>query len=108
MAYIVKQKIKGKDYYYLRESRREGKKVKSISVAYLGKTRKEAEKKAKQVQEKGLKTQKTGKESMEEGKEKVEKKEKQVEQKKVQNKPITIDDIATFCKRKGFVFPSSL
>ena len=45
MSYIVKQKIKGKDYYYLRESRREGKKVKSISVAYLGKTRKEAEEK---------------------------------------------------------------
>src|SRR3989344_5639739 len=94
MAYIVKQKIKGKDYYYLRESRREGKKVKSISVAYLGKTRKEAEEKAKQ-----LKMQKTEKKDMPE-------KEKQTEKK--EQKPITIEDISTFCKRKGFVFPSSL
>ena len=46
MAYIVKQKVHGKDYYYLRKSVREGKKVLSKNLAYLGKTREEAEIKA--------------------------------------------------------------
>ena len=41
--FIVKKKIKGKEYYYLRESRREKGKVKAKTVAYLGKTKKEAE-----------------------------------------------------------------
>ena len=35
--FIAKQKVNGKDYYYLRKSVREGDKVKSKSVAYLGK-----------------------------------------------------------------------
>ena len=43
--YIVKKEISGKDYYYLRESRRENGKVKAVTVAYLGKNKKEAEKK---------------------------------------------------------------
>lgn len=47
--YIVKQKVHGKDYYYLRKSVREGDRVISKSIAYLGKTRKEAEKKMKEV-----------------------------------------------------------
>jgi len=45
MAYIVKQKINGRDYFYLRKSVREGKKVISKHVAYLGSNREEAEKK---------------------------------------------------------------
>lgn len=45
MAYIVKQKINGKDYFYMRKSVREGKKVMSKHVAYLGSDKKEAEKK---------------------------------------------------------------
>jgi len=49
MAYIVKQKVNGNDYYYLRKSVREGSKVISKSIAYLGKTRAEAEKKAKKI-----------------------------------------------------------
>jgi len=49
MAYIVKQKVKGIDYYYLRKSVREGKKVMSKNIAYLGKDKKEAEKKAKEI-----------------------------------------------------------
>lgn len=52
MAYIVKQKVNGKDYYYLRKSIRQGDRVISKSVAYLGKTLEEAEKKAKEVLEK--------------------------------------------------------
>ena len=56
MTYIVKQKIHGKDYYYLRKAVRKGDKVTSKYVAYLGKTKKEAEKKAKEI----LKVRKTG------------------------------------------------
>ena len=46
--FIVKKEIKGKNYYYLRKSIRENKKVKAKTLAYLGKTKKEAEKKAKE------------------------------------------------------------
>jgi len=54
MTFIIKKKISGKEYYYLRESKRvkdeNGKaKIKAITVAYLGKTKKEAEKKAKEI-----------------------------------------------------------
>ncbi len=80
MAFIVKKKVHGNDYYYLNKSVREGDKVKSITIAYLGKTREEAELKAKEI---------------------LNKKE---DDKIV--KSLTIDDIAIFCKRKGFVFPS--
>ena len=45
--YIVKKKIKGKEYYYLNKAIRENGHVKSKNVAYLGKSREEAEKKAK-------------------------------------------------------------
>ena len=47
--YIVKQKVKGHDYYYLRKSVRDGGKVLSKNVAYLGKDKKEAEKKATEI-----------------------------------------------------------
>ncbi len=40
--YIVKKKIKGREYYYLRKAVRENGKVKSTNVAYLGKNKKEA------------------------------------------------------------------
>ena len=46
--FIVKKKIKGKDYFYLRQSTRENGKVKAKTLAYLGKTKKEAEEKAKE------------------------------------------------------------
>ncbi len=50
--YIVKKKIKGNEYFYLNKSVREDGKVKSKNVAYLGKTREEAEKKSKEIIEK--------------------------------------------------------
>lgn len=53
--FIAKQKVKGKDYYYLRQSVRENGKVVSKSIAYLGKTKEEAEKKKIQIL-KNLKT----------------------------------------------------
>ena len=90
MAYIVKQKVNGKDYYYLRKSVREGDKVLSKNLAYLGKTREEAEIKAKEF----LKNMEN---------EKVE--EKKIS-KLVQEK-ISVEELANFCKSKGFVFRSS-
>src|SRR3990167_8311479 len=39
MVYIVKRLINGKPYYYLKESKRFGKKVVSKCIAYIGKKR---------------------------------------------------------------------
>ena len=91
MAYIVKQKVKGIDYYYLRKSVREGKKVMSKNIAYLGKDKKEAEKKAKEII-KNLDKDKTS----------IKKEKRKLIQKK-----ISIEELAKFCKEKGFVFRSS-
>ena len=37
MAFVVKKTISGKDYYYLNENKRVGGKVKTKTIAYLGK-----------------------------------------------------------------------
>ena len=84
--FIAKKKIAGKEYYYLQQSIRAGDKIKSKSVAYLGKNKQEAEKKAKTIQ-------------------------KQMEKKftddtTLKTKPLSIEELANFCKRKGFVYPS--
>ena len=88
--FITKKNINGNDYYYLQKSERQGDKVISKSVAYLGKDKKEAEKKAEEIiNNQSQPSQKTfDKEST------------------PSPKPITIDDMASFCKRKGFVYPS--
>ena len=91
--YIVKQKVKGKDYYYLRKSIRQGEKVISKNIAYLGKNKKDAEKKAKEI----IKIHVKEKEPI-----KQEKKLNPLVQKK-----ISIEELAKFCKEKGFVFRSS-
>ncbi|PXY71425.1 glycine--tRNA ligase [Candidatus Parvarchaeota archaeon] len=44
--FIVKKTINNNDYFYLRDSKRVDGKVKATTIAYLGKDRKEAEKKA--------------------------------------------------------------
>ena len=93
--YVAKQKVKGKDYYYLRKSVREGEKVKSKNIAYLGKDKKEAQIKAKEMinkieNEKNIKVKK------------IEKKEDI----RLEKKEISIDEMAVFCKRKGFVYAS--
>jgi glycyl-tRNA synthetase len=90
MAFIVKKFIHGKEYYYLRESKRVGGNVKSICLGYLGKTKKEAEKKAKEM----LKKQKV---------EKIQMKEEKTEMVK---QDISIEEMTMFCKRRGFVYPS--
>lgn len=90
--YIVKKKINGKDYYYLRKSVREGKNVKSVNIAYLGKSKEEAEKKMKELDKEKIKN--------------PENKDKKMEEKKEQ-KRLTIEELASFCKRKALVYPSS-
>ncbi len=123
--YIVKKKISGKDYYYLRKSVRKGKKVRSEFVAYLGKDKIEAEKLAEKY--KDLKTKRSDKKDMGEKKaEKTEniertetninnlqKREAKNEQLKSEQRisnvkrELTIEELANFCKAKGFVFKSS-
>jgi len=96
MAYIVKQKINGKDYFYMRKSVREGKKVTSKHIAYLGSDRNEAEKKyaeiIKNLDRKNIPM--------------IDKDEKELTTKLVQKK-ISVDELSKFCKEKGFVFRSS-
>ena len=46
MAFIVKKVIHDKEYFYLNENKRVGGKVKTTTLAYLGKNKKEAKIKA--------------------------------------------------------------
>ncbi len=97
MAFIVKKNIHGKDYYYLNQSKREGDKVRTKTLAYLGKNKKEAEKKAKKI----IKELEVGKKP----EKKVEK--KQIKAKtKLEKRELSIEELATFCKRRGFVYQS--
>src|SRR3989344_1684723 len=92
--YIVSKKINGKDYFYIRQSVRtkEGK-INSKSIAYGGKTREDAEKKLLEL-----------KNNIMENNKKPDFEEKAMEEKK----DISIEELANFCKAKGFVFPSSV
>ncbi len=86
--YIVKKKISGGEYYYIRQSIREGNKIKSKTISYGGKTIEEAQRKLGELnQEKG--------------------KNMKTEEKNIEKKEISIDELANFCKTKGFVFRSS-
>jgi len=96
MAFIVKKTIKNKDYYYLQENKRVEGKVKTKTLAYLGKTKKEAEQKAKGFFEK-MEAEKQKKEKIEEKKEKI----------KSYPTAISVEDMAIFCKRRGFVYQSA-
>jgi len=49
--FITKKKVSGKNYYYLRKSVRKDGKVKAVTIAYLGKTKAEAQIKARKFQE---------------------------------------------------------
>ena len=93
--------INGNEYYYLNKSVREGDKVKSKSIAYLGKDRNEAEMKKIEIEEKI---------KMEEDSKKIEQDVKEIsenQEKKKEKKPISIEELTNFCKEKGFVFRSS-
>ncbi|MGA2130614.1 MAG: glycine--tRNA ligase [Candidatus Pacearchaeota archaeon] len=102
MAFIVKKKIHDNEYYYLNENKRipETGKVKTKTIAYLGKNRKDAEKKAKEILEKKISSENTKKEIKEE------KKANAVEIQDAQPTKISIEELAAFCKRKGFVYQS--
>jgi glycyl-tRNA synthetase len=104
MVCIIKQKINGKDYYYLRKSVREGKKVVSKHIAYLGSNKKEAEEKAKEI----IKNLEKKNNLMEEKKENNSlKNQNKGKQNKLFQKKVSIDELAKFCKEKGFIFRSS-
>src|SRR3990167_2798185 len=87
--FIAKKNINGQDYYYLQKSVRQGTQVKSEYIAYLGKDKAEAEMKAEEIK-------------------------KQMDNNPGENnfknnvvqKKISIDELAQFFKRKGFVYPS--
>ena len=98
MAFIVKKKIHSRGYYYLNENRRVDGKVKTKTLAYLGKSKKEAERKAKEILDKRSKLVKK-----EIKKDFLDKKE--VVELSGIKKPteISIEELAAFCKRKGFV-----
>jgi len=92
MAFIVKKNIHGKEYFYLNENKRVDGKVKTKTLAYLGKTKKDAEKRAREVIER---LERGGKEKKEKSKEI-----------KLEQKKISIEELANFCKKKGFVYQS--
>jgi len=92
--YIIKQKVNGKDYFYLRKAVREGSKVKSKHVAYLGKTLEEAEEKKLEILKK-LDSEKSSMENVEDNKSEL------------THKKIFVEELAKFCKEKGFVYRSS-
>jgi glycyl-tRNA synthetase len=92
MAFIVKKNIHGNDYYYLNENKRVEGKVKTRTIAYLGKTKKEAQKKSKEI----IKNLESREEVI----------SKEISNEFVSSK-ISVEELANFCKRKGFVFRSS-
>jgi len=94
MAFIVKKKIHGNEYYYLNENKRVNGKVKTKTIAYLGKTKTGASKRASEI----LKIN-------ERNKNKIEKKRINQEN-NLQPKKISIEEMAVFCKKKGFVYQS--
>ena len=116
MAFIVKKEINGRDYYYLNENKRVlsssgGTKVKTRTIAYLGKNKKEAQKKAKKILKNMSKNSKTreiivkdkpGFENLKE--ENANQIKKNPESK---HKELSIEELASFCKRKGFVYQSA-
>src|SRR3989344_5864372 len=89
MSFIVKKTINGKDYFYLNENKRVDGKVKTKTLAYLGKNRNDAEKKMEEF----IRENKSQNEIMKDD--------------KSESTKISIEELAAFCKRKGFVFRSS-
>ena len=99
MAFIVKKNIHDKEYYYLNENKRVDGKVKTKTLAYLGKNKKEAEKRAKEVL--------GNREADEKQKSKSKITEEAKDEQKQPSTAISIEELAAFCKRKGFVYPSA-
>lgn len=103
--FIVKKNISGHDYYYLQKSVREGDKVRSITVAYLGKAEDEAKKNKLKYEE--MEKEKNSKEINEILINKKQDNSNTNNKSESNDKPITIEDLSNFCKEKGFVYRSS-
>lgn len=88
--FVVKKTISDNDYYYLNKSVREGDKVKSKTIAYLGKDKKEAEKKAKNIEK--------------EMKESNNKETNKIEISEIKN--ATYDDVINLAQRRSLFFPA--
>jgi glycyl-tRNA synthetase len=99
--FIIRKKKKNETYYYLRKSLRVNGKVIAKDIAYLGKNKKEAEKKTKLLEKSMI-------ESMQKIKNIEIDKKNMAEENKTENKSkISVEELANFCKREGFVFKSS-
>jgi len=115
--HIVKKNINGHDYYYLNKSVRRGDKVKSINVAYLGKDKADAEKKAEEIKNSMINNTDISmdKEAMKKSgsslKSDINKDKKEIKKKQgtrnINEGELTIETLTNFCKEKGFVFRSS-
>ncbi|MFC1728387.1 glycine--tRNA ligase [Nanoarchaeota archaeon] len=103
MAYVIKKIVNGRPYYYLKQSKRLGNRVVSKTIAYFGKkkpTKQEIEKKLSVVPNVVPKTKAVvpnvvPKES--------------ISFKLIEKTPaaLEIDEMAVFCKKKGFVYPAA-
>ena len=98
MAFIVKKKIKGNEYYYLNENKRVDGKVKTKTLAYLGKIREDAEQKAEEFMKQFSVNTNSKNENI---------RKENIQISKLKSFPINIEELAQFCKSKGFVFRSS-
>jgi len=113
MAYIVKKIISGMPYYYLRESKRIGDKVVSKNIAYFGKKKPLKREIKEKLQEINVRA--------DAGKSRLHNliQLKKIDSMKPDNKDksfksidkpeimLSINDMAAFCKKKGFVYPNS-
>ncbi|MCL5730456.1 MAG: hypothetical protein M1165_02730 [Candidatus Pacearchaeota archaeon] len=86
MAFIVKKKIHGREYYYLNENKRVDGKVKTKTLAYLGKDRQEAEIKKREFMDSRITEAVNGNGGDE-----------------PPGMKISIEELGTFCKRKGSI-----
>jgi len=100
--FIVKKTIAGKDYFYLRKSIREGDKIISKTIAYLGKDMDIAQVRKKEIE---LKMEK-GMDISNDMNDKEIDSSLEIESNNEKGK-ITIEELTNFCKEKGFVFRSS-
>src|SRR3989344_4528510 len=106
--FIVKKKIAGKEYYYLRESRRDGEKVRAKTIAYLGKTRKWAEKRMKEFLKEKENKKVMEKEKMgETGKINIEEKKQDKSEKSEIKIGKKVDEITNIASKRGFFFQTA-
>ena len=101
--FIVKKKVNGKDYYYLQKSERKGEKIISKSIAYLGKDLEEAKLRAEVLKKEFEEKEMENFDNIVHGGNRVEGSKNEISVKKLES----IEELANFCKEKGFVYRSS-